>query len=348
MKFRPAFIGVSLIPTLVLAMEDAPAPAPAPPRAAQWRALANETSCTARHEAALTAMDGKLYLIGGRGIKPVEEYDPITNRWKKLAPPPIELHHFQAVAVDGKIAVVGAFTGRFPKEPPVPELWWFDPAANDWSKGPEISEARRRGSAGVVLADHKLYLVCGITNGHWNGFVPWLDVLDLKTGQWTELPDAPHARDHFQAAVVDGKIVAAGGRTSFGENKQVFGLTVPAVDVYEIATNQWTTMPAPIPTPRAGCMAVSRDRNVVILGGESGKQPDAHREVEAFSLETGGWQVLPSLLEGRHGTGAAFIGDTLYIAAGCAMRGGKPELDTMETLEWEKSTKLPFNAPRIR
>ena len=322
-----------------------PALAENPLQSNQWQAIVSESPSTARHEAALTALDGKLYLLGGRGIKPVEVFDPATKAWKKLAPSPIELHHFQAIEVDGRIAVVGALTGKFPKELPVPELWWFDPAKNQWSKGASIPEARRRGSAGVVLTDEKVYLVCGITNGHWNGFVPWLDVLDMKTGKWTELPDAPHARDHFQAALVDGRIIAAGGRTSFGENKHVFELTVPEVDVYEIATAKWTTMPTPIPTPRAGCMAVSLERKVIILDGECGTQPDAHRAVEALSLATGNWQMLPPLCVGRHGTGAAVIGNTLYTVAGCSMRGGKPELDTMETLEWSSLNNQPFAAP---
>jgi N-acetylneuraminic acid mutarotase len=180
-----------------------------------WQTVSNYPTCTARDETALAALDGKLYLIGGRGIEPVEEYDPAANIWKKLAPPPMELHHFQALAVDGRILVPGGFSGKFPKEKPVANLWWFDPNRNEWTKGVEIPESRRRGSAGAVLCNDNLYLVCGITNGHWNGFVPWLDKLDLKTGRWTVLPDAPHARDHFNAVLLDGKIVAASGCTSY-------------------------------------------------------------------------------------------------------------------------------------
>jgi N-acetylneuraminic acid mutarotase len=193
---------------------------------------------------------------------------------------------------------------------------------------------RERGGAGTVLHDNKIYLVGGNTNGHWNGFVPWVDVLDLRSGEWTALPDAPHARDHFQAALVDGRIVAAGGRRSYAETKQTFNLTVPEVDVFDIVSGQWSTLSAPIPTPRAGCLAVARGGWAVVLGGESSSQPKAHAEVEALSLATGTWLALPSLIEGRHGTGAAFIGDTLYVAAGCAQRGGGAEIHSMERWPW--------------
>jgi N-acetylneuraminic acid mutarotase len=304
-----------------------------------WQTVSNEPPCTGRDETALTALNGKLYLVGGRGIKPVEEYDPVANAWKKLAPTPMELHHFQALAVDGRILVFGAMTGGYPKEKPVANLWWFDPKKNAWTKGAEIPEGRRRGGAGAVLCDDKLYLVCGITNGHWNGFVPWMDKLDLKTGAWTVLPDAPHARDHFNAVLVDGKIVAADGRTSYGEKNKVFDLLVPEVDVFDLAAGHWTTLPNNLPTPRAGGMVVARDGKVIVIGGESMKQSAAHNEVEALTLATGQWETLPPLNIGCHGTGAAFIGDTLYVVSGVGNRGGGPLLTAIQELRWPAAMK---------
>ncbi len=299
-----------------------------------WQTVSNDPPCTPRDETSLVALDGKLYLLGGRGIDPVEEYDPSAKAWRKLAPPPLELHHFQALAVDGRILVPAAMTGSFPKETVVPNLWWFDPKKNEWTKGVEIPASRRRGSAGAALRENKLYLVCGITNGHWNGFVSWVDMLDLKSGQWTILPDAPHARDHFNAVLAEGKIVAASGGTSYGEIGKVDDLTVPEVDLFDLATRQWTTLANPIPTQRTGGMAVGRDGKVVIIGGQSMSQLPAHREVEALSLATGKWAALPALSQGTHGAGAAFIGDTLYVVSGVGNRGGAPRLNSMQTLHW--------------
>ena len=37
---------------------------------------------------------------------------------------------------------------------------------------------------------------------------------DVFNAAWRVLPDAPHARDHFQAAVVDNKLYAFAGRRS--------------------------------------------------------------------------------------------------------------------------------------
>ena len=85
--------------------------------------------------------------LNANSLNTVEEYDPNINAWRQLAKPPIEINHFQAVLVGERIAVVGAFTGVYPHEQPVPNIWFFDSAKNEWSKGPEVPDARRRGGA---------------------------------------------------------------------------------------------------------------------------------------------------------------------------------------------------------
>jgi hypothetical protein len=81
-------------------------------------------------------------------------------------------------------------------------------------------------------------------------------------------------------------------------------------------------------------MVASHAGLVIITGGESAGQKDAHNEVEALSLATGLWQQLPSLNQGRHGSGTPFIGDTMYVAAGCKQKGGGAEINSMEKIHW--------------
>ena len=65
--------------------------------AAGWETITTEPVCTPRHEAAMTALNGRLYLLGGRGVKAVEEYDPASKGWRQLSKTPMQLHHFQAL-----------------------------------------------------------------------------------------------------------------------------------------------------------------------------------------------------------------------------------------------------------
>ncbi|MCD9033593.1 kelch repeat-containing protein, partial [Luteimonas sp. Y-2-2-4F] len=275
---------------------------------------------------AFAELDGRLYLVGGRGERPLEIHDPATGAWSRGAAPPLEFHHVQAVGHDGRLWLLGALTGAFPDEPPVPAVWTYDPRTDRWEEGPAIPEHRRRGASGVAVHEGVFYLVGGLTRGHNGGYVAWLDAFDPATGRWRELPDAPHPRDHFHAAVLDGRLYAAGGRTSSHETGEVDSRAVAPVDVYDIAAGRWSTLEAPIPTPRSGTAALAHEGRLLVLGGESAAQQRAHDEVEAYDPATGRWETLPPLPVGRHGTQAARLDGAVHIAAGSADRGGGPEL----------------------
>ncbi len=301
-------------------------------KVSSWELVETQGLPTARHEASLVAFDEKLYLIGGRGEKPVEEYDPKTQTWIKKSLPPIELHHFQAVAYGDAIYIVGAMTGGFPAEKPLDRVLVYYPREDRFEYTHTIPEARRRGGAGAVVSNDKIYLVAGIVNGHLDGFQPWLDVYDPKTGNWEVLFDAPNARDHFQAAIVDDVLYAFAGRRSHFKIQRVFGETFNQGDAYDIKKGLWfeDNQARNIPTERAGNNALALGKYVVIGGGESGTQIEAHNEVEAFNTETQEWEKWPNLVQGRHGSGFARIGNYLYTASGSGNRGGGPELTTLE------------------
>jgi N-acetylneuraminic acid mutarotase len=276
-----------------------------------------------RHENAYAKVGDRFYLIGGRGERPVQIYNPETGAWTTGATPPLNMHHFQAVAYDGKVYVLGAFNGNYPDETPIPNVYIYDPETDAWTKGPAIPEDRRRGAAGAVAHEGTIYLVGGIQNGHIDGQVRWLDAFNPETGTWEQLADAPRKRDHFQVAVADGKLYAVGGRRSSQATGEVFQLTIPEVDVYDVATNTWTPLPpsGDLPTERAGTTTVSVGGHIIVLGGESGSQEPAHAEVEALNPETGTWQTLAPMNTGRHGTQAIVHEGHLYIAAGSRTRG---------------------------
>ena len=301
----------------------------------QWITPDTSNKPVPRHENAFVQAGDKFYLLGGRGIKPVEIYDPATQSWSEGAPIPLEISHCQAVTYNGLIYLMGGLVGGWPSETPLSHIFIYNPLMDTWTVGPDIPPHRQRGAAGVVVHNDKIYLVCGIVNGHTSGWVPWLDEYDPATNEWKELPDAPRSRDHVQAAVANNQLVVAGGRRS-GYMGQGLEATVVETDVYDFGSGKWRTLPSPggdIPTQRAGCTAVSVGNEIIVIGGESGSQVPAHSEVEALNISTGTWRSLPSLQRGRHGTQVILAGGGLHIAAGCGERGGSPELDSFEYYE---------------
>jgi N-acetylneuraminic acid mutarotase len=297
-----------------------------------WETVKTINQPLARHENSFVSVKNKFYLLGGRGIKPVSIYDIKTNSWSKGAKPPIEIHHFQAIHYKRKIYVIGAMTGKYPYETPLSYILIYDTKKDTWEKGVEIPKERRRGSAGVVVKKNKAYIISGIIDGHNGSHVPWLDIYDFKNKTWSVLKDAPRSRDHFQAAVKDGKIYTVGGRNSSYETKQTFHLTIPEVDVYDIKTNSWMTVPEKnnLHIQRAGTSCVFFGDDLVIIGGESMAQKEAHNEVDAYNFKTKTWRKLDRLNRGRHGTNAIVYKKSIYVVAGSGNRGGKPELSSME------------------
>ena len=303
--------------------------------AGEWTMIEGRGEPTARHENGFVEVDGKFYLLGGRGIKPVDIFDPASKEWSEGAPPPIEMHHFQAVAYEGRIYVIGAMTGGFPRETPLSHIMIYDPEKDQWEQGDEIPENRRRGSAGVVVNGDHAIVLCGIVDGHWGDHVEWVDQYNFRTGEWSVLSDAPRARDHFHAAIKQGKIYCAGGRLSSRSTGELFQLTIAEVDVYDIRDDSWTTLPESkqLPTLRAGTSTAILNNSLIIIGGESGERSTAHDEVEAYNLETNEWTTLSPLVRGRHGTQAIVRNNTVYIVAGSGNRGGRPELSSIEKFE---------------
>ena len=312
----------------------------------RWETIVTNGEPTARHEAGLAAYNDKIYLIGGRRINPTSIYDIKANKWSDTSPTPMEIHHFQPVTISNAIYMVGAMTGGWPTEKPLEQVLVYYPDSDEYKYTHTIPEHRRRGGAGAVLHNGKIYLIGGITNGHMDGYKPWFDEYDPKTGEWKTLPDAPIARDHFQAVVIGDKLYAFAGRNTSRRTNQDMKLTIEHGNVFDFKTGKWeaVTNDLALPTLRAGNSAFVWQDEIIIGGGESTAHLVAHSEVEAYNVNSRSWRKWPSLNEGRHGTGLVVVGDHVYTASGCGNRGGEPELTTIEKL------KLPtekYLAPNV-
>ncbi|PQJ15198.1 hypothetical protein BST99_05160, partial [Aureicoccus marinus] len=295
-----------------------------------WFNQTDDENYSKRHECSFVQAGDRFYLFGGReNPRTLDLYNPTTKTWTSISnSAPQDFNHFQAVEYQGLIWVIGAFKDNaYPNEVPADFVWSYNPAKNVWIRGPEIPANRKRGSAGLVEYNGMLYVIAGNTDGHDGGYVPWLDVFDPSTGQWTSLPDAPRSRDHFHAAVLDGKIYVAGGRLSGGTGG-VFEPLIAEVDVYDIATQTWSTLPQDLPTPRAAASVGVLNNEIYVLGGEiksdlqGNNIDDAVSTNESYNPLTGIWTSRADLLIERHGTQAIVSGNGIHLAAGSNRRGG--------------------------
>jgi len=293
-----------------------------------------------RHETAAAVWNNRIYLIGGRGTKPVDQYDAGSNTWVSLLPTPTEMHHFQPLVWNDRIYLLGGFACCYPNEPALTHIQIYDPATDTWSIGAEIPAARRRGGAAAVVFMDRFYMIGGNTLGHNGGAVAWFDVYDPATDTWSILPDAPDARDHFNAVIVEGLLVAASGRQT--EQPNPFLNTVSPVNIYDFSTSIWTTG-SDIPTPRAGAMTVGYGTEAIVIGGEVSDTVSALDVVEAYDIESDSWRTLQSLNTPRHSGGVVVFDGAAHIIAGGKTRGGGGESTVHEKLTLDPDTPPPVD-----
>lgn len=183
-----------------------------------------------------------------------------------------------------------------------------------------------------MVVGRRIYVSHGNRGGHETDdnhatSLGWFDYFDVDTETWTtNLPDAPHPRDHTGGALIGGnKICVSGGRNG--------GLPlwpeVAETDCFDLVTQVWTTE-ANIPQIRGGSSyGTTCDGKMMIAGGEGGGK--AWTNVDVFDGSS--WTTIASLKQGRHGSGLAVDCqcNQIHIASGSSAQGGGPEIYSVET-----------------
>jgi hypothetical protein len=180
---------------------------------------------------------------------------------------------------------------------------------------------RDRGAGGTAAYNGKIYVAGGI---HAGTTVGWFDVYDPATNTWASLPDLPHRRDHFQAAVLNGRLWAIGGRISSSSTRVGYN------EAFDLTTQKWLTGFAPLPTLRGGFATAVFGTEIALIGGEGGGS--TFNTVEAYNTASNTWRTLAPMPTARHGIEAAVLNGSAYIADGGMRQGGGAPTDAQEVL----------------
>jgi N-acetylneuraminic acid mutarotase len=292
------------------------------PTLGTWRQAAS--ALIERTEVTATALDGKIYVIGGLvpqrlaemfTLPPavtdvVEEYDTATDRWTTKSPLPRGLHHTAAVAVGGRVYVLGGYTHSLLSTwEPVASLFVFDPSTDRWTEGPPMPTAR--GALAAAELNGKIVAIGGYDR-RMN--VAAVEAFDPSTGRWTSLPPLPTPRDHLAVVSAEGRLYALGGRVN-GD----YGRNLSVVEVYDSGSNRWDRI-EDLPLARSGITAGVISRVIHVLGGEG--PGGTFRENHAYSLETKRWTENAPMPTPRHGLGSAVVQGHLYTVSGGPKPGG--------------------------
>lgn len=257
-------------------------------------------------------------------------YDPAADRWSEGPRLPAPRHHPMFVATDKALFAIGGYARSEVGEwTNTTTVWWLDDEV--WREAEALplpqAEAVGVGFGGTV------HLITGRTpggaaNAGWNDQADTDRHLVLIPGSpgWETARPCPMARNSAAAAVLDGAMWVAGGRT-------VNGGGTGRLDRYDPQADRWDTL-APIPpSPETGqqvggglAMAAAGGK-LVAFGGEwfqRGGGGGVFAETWLYDPAGDRWDAGPPMRTPRHGLAAASVDGTVYaIAGGAVVSGGR-------------------------
>ena len=315
----PALLALTLLATSSAAL------------AQTWSRVADAS--LARQEIYPAVLDGKIYVAGGilsaaPGFTDLFEcYDAATDSWTTLTALPEGRHHIALAAAGGKIYGIGGFSGAMPDWRAHASVFVYDPKAERWTSGPSLPQARAEGV--VASIGEKIYFVGGRvpTSAEAKHISEHADTsraeaLDLHSGRWTRIADAPSARNSAAGAVLGNKLYVVGGRQMVAQaDGRSRPVNVATLEVYDPATDRWETR-APMPLAQGGLAAAAHDGKLYVFGGEQFvPQAKVFGESWVYDPALDRWSALPAMATPRHGHGAAVVGKRIYLMGGAEKVG---------------------------
>jgi N-acetylneuraminic acid mutarotase len=166
----------------------------------EWVALPDLPAPRSSHRAAI--LENKLYVLGGWSIKGGESGDwlkdglvlDLTNTkegWKSV-PQPAERRALDVVAARGKIWMIGGLT---PHDEVSDEVHCYDPASQQWSKGPTLPGPVPIGNGIAAIAEGDELFLGGMDGKIYR--------LNADANQWSECGKLPSGRIHHRLVALD-------------------------------------------------------------------------------------------------------------------------------------------------
>jgi len=213
---------------------------------------------TARESFGLSAVNGKIYAIGGQNqsctnsLSTVDEYDPATDTWLQKAPMSMPRGALSTSVVSGKIYAIGGHNQLTNLDLNIVEE--YDPLTDSWETKAPMPHTRAWFSTTVV--DGKIYAF-----PQWWGGPDSIDVYDPVTDTWETIDRPDQLGGGCSASTVDGLIYTFGG----------IGFMTDVWE-YNPVSNTWSSM-SPMPTGRADAPATEVNGKVYVIGGSTTSWP---------------------------------------------------------------------------
>ena len=287
--------------------------------------------------AALAAVGVAVALLAGSGggddsgaaeAPPAPPLDP--SGWQPLRPALFEQQQMATTVLGNTAWLFGGLVGRGADPRATRQVQLFDGAIGNWSRGPLLPVPLNHSMA-VVYKGNPVVIGGWIADGSNLTAQTSARVYELVGERWRRLPALNNPRAAGAAAVVDGRIVVAGGLGDEGP-----------VDATEVFDGESWQERARIPTPREHLGAATDGRYLYAVGGRDATSRDV-AVLERYDPAADDWATLPPMRVARDGLAAAVTAGRLFAVGGERPTG---VLDTVEAYDirrrrWTEMKPLP-------
>lgn len=308
---------------------------------------------SARQDAAVAVMDGRIYLVGGFGPKDeqmatllvleptfpseparIEEGGPIVSHpgeWHYAATLPETVDHAAAAGLDGYLYVAG---GRI-ENLVTNKFWRYDPIDDVWTELPSMPFPRYGPMMQAV--DGKLYVLGGQAS-HGNDEESMM-IFDPATNAW-QIRDYALAGERWLAssAVIDGRIYVIGGRDRSELNFR-------NCDIYDPIRDGWRACSS-MREGRSDFGLATVNGRLMAIGGEDILNDRNTQTTEISGNNGGGWISGPWLPSPRHGMAVATLSNQIWVIGGSPYVGTGPSDTVLRFVSPVTKVKFKGRTPR--
>jgi N-acetylneuraminic acid mutarotase len=236
---------------------------------------------TSRWELSTSAVNGKIYAIGGRKSEPdnvkfstVEEYDPATDAWTQKTDMPTPRSRLSTCVVDNRIYAIGGSPDGFST---VEE---YDPTIDTWTRKTDMPTPRR--NLATCTVNGKIYAIGGTPQGNLSGLMN-VEEYDPATDTWRRKANMLTGVWGLCACAVNGKIYAIGGRPDLL-------VAIPNVQEYDPATDTWVRK-ANMPVGTSSMASVVLGEKIVVIGGWLHSNNPPYTTLQIYDPKEDTWTI---------------------------------------------------------
>ncbi len=282
----------------------------------------------------MNCLVGAVLMISCQSAAPPLSEQPGVSSVREIAPMPVGRGGHGAVALGGRIYVIGGSTND---EDETARMDVFDIASNRWTRKADLPVAC--GFVPTVAVKGRLYAVAGEDRPGRDSF---LFEYDPDHDRWKKLTTLPAQRRRASLAVLENKIYVIGGMgaNSSGLSSKGEGRAPTRVFVFDVDDLAWSDGPE-LPDGKSDGLGVAvLNRQIHVFGGV-GDGIIGIDIKEHIALIKGAWKPLATLPIGQIYHGAAAANGKLYAI------GGRGDLTSVQvydpkTNSWTLGKRMPI------